>query len=123
MKKQLNEIKRMQQLAGLLKENQLNEELTSNQIIRFVSLVDPEGARGIKTYFSNPGSYTIEGAIDYLASHSSLFGGMDNPEDPDGGLSGFTKSDLIDFAERAGWDNESIEYMLEIPPVNHLERG
>jgi hypothetical protein len=117
MKQQINEIKRMQQLAGILKENQLNE-VTNEQIIQFVQAVDPDGGDYIRTYFGNPGSHTIDGAIDYLDSHSSLYN-----DNPDGGLSGFTKSDLIGHAQEAGWDQESIDYMLGLSPVKFLERG
>jgi len=117
MKQQINEIKRLKQLAGILKENQLNE-VTNRQIIQFVQAVDPEGQQNIRVYFDNPGSYTIDGAIDYLDSHSSLYN-----DNPDGGLSGFTKSDLIQHAQEAGWDQESIDYMLELSPVKFLERG
>ena len=112
----MNEIKRLQHLAGL-KEAQLNE-VTNEQIIQFVQAVDPDGERNIRVYFNNPGSYTIDGAIDYLDSHSSLYS-----DNPDGGLSGFTKSDLIELAQEAGWDEESIDYMLELSPVKFLERG
>jgi hypothetical protein len=38
-------------------------------------------------------------------------------------LNGFTKSDLIQHAQEAGWDQESIDYMLELSPVKFLERG
>jgi hypothetical protein len=117
MKQQINEIKRMQQLAGILKENQLNE-VTNRQIIQFVQAVDPEGQQNTRVYFNNPGSYTIDGAIDYLDSHSSLYN-----DNPDGGLSGFTQNDLIQYAQEAGWDEESIDYMLELSPVKFLERG
>lgn len=118
----LNEIKRMQQLAGLLKENQLNE-VTNEQIVQFVQAVDPDGERNIRVYFNNPGSYTIDDAIDYLASHSSLYSDNPNPEDKDGGLSGFTQNDLIQYAQEAGWDEGSIDYMLGLSPVKFLERG
>lgn len=118
----LNEIKRMQQLAGLLKENQLNE-VTNEQIVQFVQAVDPDGERNIRVYFNNPGSYTIDGAVDYLASHSSLYNDNPNSEDKDGGLSGFTQNDLIQYAQEAGWDEESIDYMLGLSPVKFLEKG
>ena len=122
MKQQINEIKRMQQLAGLITESQLNET-TDRQIIQFVKLVDPEGNDYIRVYFSNAGSRNIDGAIDYLASHSSLYDNNLDSEDQDGGLSGFTKSDLIQYAQEAGWNEADINYMLELSPVKFLERG
>jgi hypothetical protein len=119
MKQQINEIKRMQQLAGIINESQLNE-VTDQQILRFVQLVSGTTDTGV--YFNQPGSYTIDGAIDYLASHSPLTD--ENPSNsPDGGLSGFTQNDLIQYAQEAGWDEESIDYMLGLSPVKFLERG
>jgi hypothetical protein len=103
--------------SDLNEENQLNE-VTNRQIIQFVQAIDPEGQQNTRVYFNNPGSYTIDGAIDYLDSHSSLYN-----DNPDGGLSGFTKSDLIQYAQEAGWDQESIDYMLGLSPVKFLERG
>jgi hypothetical protein len=121
MKQQINEIKRMQQLAGIIKENKLNEEVTREQILQFVQAIDTEGDPSI--YFASPGSQNIDGAIDYLAAHSTLYGNNPNHDDLDGGLSGFTQNDLIQYAQEAGWDQESIDYMLELPPVKYLERG
>ncbi len=74
-------------------------------------------------YFSNAGSRNIDGAIDYLVSHSSLFDNNPDWQDQDGGLSGFTQSDLIQYAQEAGWNEDDIDYMLDLPPVKFLERG
>jgi uncharacterized beta-barrel protein YwiB (DUF1934 family) len=107
----------------MTRNSQLLNEITNGQIIQFVQNVDPEGRQYIETYFENPGSYTIDGAIDYLTSHSSLFGNNLDPDDQDGGLSGFTQNDLIQYAQDAGWGRGEIDYMLDLSPVKYLERG
>jgi hypothetical protein len=107
----------------MTRNSRLLNEITNEQIIQFVQNVDPEGRQYIETYFENPGSYTIDGAIDYLTSHSSLFGNNLDPDDQDGGLSGFTQNDLIQYAQDAGWGRGEIDYMLDLSPVKYLERG
>jgi hypothetical protein len=107
----------------MTRNSQLLNEITNGQIIQFIQSVDPEGRQYIETYFENPGSYTIDGAIDYLTSHSSLFNNNPDPDDQDGGLSGFTQNDLIQYAQDAGWGRGEIDYMLDLLPVKYLERG
>jgi hypothetical protein len=107
----------------MTRNSRLLNEITNEQIIQFVQNVDPEGRQYIETYFENPGSYTIDGAIDYLTSHSSLLGNNLYPDDQDGGLSGFTQNDLIQYAQDAGWGRGEIDYMLDLSPVKYLERG
>jgi hypothetical protein len=97
-------------------------EKPNQQILKFVQLITGQAA-DTGLYFNQPDSYTIDGAIDYLVSHSPLFDENPNPNDPEGGLSGFTKSDLIQHAQQAGWSEENIDYMLELNPVKYLERG
>jgi hypothetical protein len=107
----------------MTRNSKLINEITNGQIIQFVQSVDPEGRQYIETYFGNPGSFTIDGAIDYLTSHSSLFSNNPDPDDQDGGLSGFTQNDLIQYAQDAGWGRGEIDYMLDLSPVKYLERG
>jgi hypothetical protein len=107
----------------MTRNSKLINEITNGQIIQFVQSVDPEGRQYIETYFENPGSFTIDGAIDYLTSHSSLFSNNPDPDDQDGGLSGFTQNDLIQYAQDAGWGRGEIDYMLDLSPIKYLERG
>jgi hypothetical protein len=107
----------------MTRNSRLLNEITNGQIIQFVQSVDPEGRQYIETYFGNPGSFTIDGAIDYLTSHSSLFDNNPDPDDQDGGLSGFTQNDLIQYAQDAGWGRGEIDYMLDLSPIKYLERG
>lgn len=77
MKKQLNEVKRMQQLAGILKESQLNEEIDVRSLVGMINSAKKAGqeiavngspvtmwvafAGKLKTM---DGSYSIDDIID-----------------------------------------------------------
>ena len=62
MKQQLNEIKRMQQLAGVIKESQLNEEVRAEKVpnvgVSYYELID-EAGDGFFVYKKRNGTFVF----------------------------------------------------------------
>jgi len=73
MKQQINEIKRMQQLAGLITEAQLNENISFEAIDRMEELANIESLDNLKSSLKilvsdwiQDGGFDEDDVIDYL---------------------------------------------------------
>lgn len=112
MKKQINEIKRMQFLAGIIKEDE-----------------------GTNIIPGGPDKVSLQVFLDTLGLNSNdpIFQGAMNNRDIEellqmiedtAGLDQFTKSDLIDAMEEAQFSEDLIYSIIdENPLVKGLERG
>ena len=65
MKQNINEVKRMQQLAGVIKESQLNEEFDLGAILKGLSDLEANDPRAFNTAFSDILGPVSEG-LSYL---------------------------------------------------------
>jgi hypothetical protein len=121
MKQQINEIKRMQQLAGILKENNNGyEEFMDKNYPGF----KPEGEQSFVKFVNLVAKNIFSKGVDdptmaQVNDWDTLFEYWNDFGD----LSLHTKSDIIQMAEEVGVSQEDIDYILDLPQVFSMESG
>ena len=121
MKRQINEIKRMQQLAGILKEN---DSEYGKFMDKNYSGFKPEGEQSFVEFVNLVAKGIFSAGVDdptmaQVNDWDTLFEYWEDFGD----LSMHTKSDIIELAQEAGVSQDDINYILDLPQVSNLERG
>jgi hypothetical protein len=103
MKKQLNEIKRMQFIAGILKESQLNEEQYAEPIVMIQNIVDNWADGGID---AEPAMTRIDKILQGNYEDESGEGFINENETADELFQMFKDEDLLN--DRREYDVEDL---------------